>query len=181
MQDEVSLTTAIINSPIGELIAGADDRGIHFLEFHKSEKSAIDSGKLFSTEEKSNKHLEKLKKQLEEYFSGKRKSFELKLSPDGTEFQKKVWDELLKVQFGKTRTYKEQSLALNNLKAIRAVASANGANPIAIIIPCHRIIGSDGSLTGYAGGMWRKKWLLEFEQSHSSGEKQLSLLDAFEK
>ncbi len=176
-----SLTSSFINSPVGELIAGADENGIYFLEFNKSGKSVFDSGKLFPEKEKSNRHLEKLKKQLEEYFSGKRKVFELKLSPEGTEFQKKVWDELLRVPFGKTRTYKEQSLALNNLKAIRAVASANGANPIAIIIPCHRIIGTDGSLTGYAGGIWRKKWLLQFEQSQSSGEKQLSLLDVFEK
>jgi methylated-DNA-[protein]-cysteine S-methyltransferase len=101
--------------------------------------------------------------QLEEYFNGTRKEFTLKLNPQGTDFQKKVWGELLKVPFGKTRTYLEQSKKLGDVKAIRAVASANGKNPIWIIIPCHRIIGSDGSLTGYAGGIWRKKWLLEHE------------------
>lgn len=102
-------------------------------------------------------------KQLDEYFSGKRTNFNIKLNPKGTDFQKKVWKELLTIPFKKTRTYLEQSKALGDIKAIRAVASANGKNPIWIIIPCHRVIGSDGSLTGYAGGIWRKKWLLEHE------------------
>ena len=115
--------------------------------------------------------LKKCVQQLDEYFTGNRKEFELTLSPKGTEFQGKVWTELLKVPFGKTRSYLEQSKKLGDVKAIRAVASANGRNPISIIIPCHRIIGSDGSLTGYAGGIWRKKWLLE----HESGNKQQSL------
>ncbi len=101
--------------------------------------------------------------QLDEYFNGTRKEFHLKLNPQGTDFQKKVWEELLLVPYGKTRTYLEQSKQLGDIKAIRAVASANGKNPIWILIPCHRIIGSDGSLTGYAGGIWRKKWLLEHE------------------
>ena len=101
--------------------------------------------------------------QLDAYFSGTRKEFDLQLNPDGTDFQKRVWKELSNVPFGKTRTYLEQSKKLGDIKAIRAVASANGKNPIWIIIPCHRILGSDGSLTGYAGGIWRKKWLLEHE------------------
>lgn len=101
--------------------------------------------------------------QLDEYFKGKRTNFNLNLNPKGTEFQQKVWNELLKVSYGKTRTYLEQSKKIGNVKAIRAVASANGKNPIWIVIPCHRIIGGDGSLTGYAGGIWRKKWLLEHE------------------
>lgn len=110
-------------------------------------------------------------KQLEDYFKGKRNSFNLKLNPKGTLFQKKVWEELLNIPFNKTRTYLEQSKALGDVKAIRAVASANGKNPIWIIIPCHRVIGSDGSLTGYAGGIWRKKWLL----AHENPVKQQSL------
>ena len=109
--------------------------------------------------------------QLEEYFVGKRTNFDLKLNPKGTDFQKKVWQELLNISFNKTRTYLEQSKALGDVKAIRAVASANGKNPIWIIIPCHRVIGSDGSLTGYAGGIWRKKWLL----AHENPVKQQSL------
>ena len=109
--------------------------------------------------------------QLEEYFNGLRKVFELKLNPKGTVFQNSVWNELKMIPYGKTRTYMEQTKMLGNIKAIRAVASANGKNPISIVIPCHRVIGSDGSLTGYAGGLWRKKWLLE----HENPNKQISL------
>jgi len=109
--------------------------------------------------------------QLEEYFKGIRTVFNLKLKPKGSTFQQKVWEELQKVSFGKTRTYLEQSKELGNVKAIRAVAAANGENPIWIVTPCHRIIRSDGSLTGYAGGIWRKKWLL----NHESSLKQQSL------
>ena len=101
--------------------------------------------------------------QLEEYFTGTRKDFNLKLNPNGTDFQNRVWNELKKIPYGKTRSYMEQTKQLGDIKAIRAVASANGKNPISIIIPCHRVIGSDGSLRGYAGGIWRKKWLLEHE------------------
>ena len=101
--------------------------------------------------------------QLDEYFEGNRTQFDLKLNPQGTDFQKIVWDELLNIPFGKTRSYLEQTKKIGDPKAIRAVASANGRNPIWIIIPCHRVIGSDGSLTGYGGGIWRKKWLLEHE------------------
>lgn len=101
--------------------------------------------------------------QLNEYFEGKRTLFTFKLNPSGTEFQQKVWKELLKIPFGKTMSYMELSKKLGDAKAIRAVASANGKNPIWIVIPCHRVIGTDGSLTGYAGGLWRKKWLLEHE------------------
>jgi methylated-DNA-[protein]-cysteine S-methyltransferase len=102
-------------------------------------------------------------KQLTEYFEGERRDFSIKLNPKGTDFQKKVWDELLNTPFGQRTTYMKQTLKLGNKKAIRAVASANGKNPIWIIIPCHRVVGTDGSLTGYAGGLWRKKWLLEHE------------------
>ena len=109
--------------------------------------------------------LEECVLQLDEYFKGTRKVFSVKLNPQGTNFQKKVWNELLKVPFGKSRSYLEQSKKVGDVKAIRAVASANGKNPIWIIIPCHRIIGSNGSLTGYAGGIWRKKWLLNHESS----------------
>lgn len=117
------------------------------------------------------KLLQECVSQLEEYFNGVTTEFNLKLNPKGTEFQKKVWKELLNIPFNKTRTYLQQSKALGDVKAIRAVASANGKNPIWIIIPCHRVIGSDGSLTGYAGGIWRKKWLL----AHENPVKQQSL------
>jgi methylated-DNA-[protein]-cysteine S-methyltransferase len=109
--------------------------------------------------------------QLQEYFAGSRTAFSLKLNPKGTSFQKKVWNELQNIPFGKTITYLELSKRLGDVKAIRAVASANGKNPIWIVVPCHRVIGSDGSLTGYAGGLHRKQWLLE----HESPNKQQAL------
>ena len=107
--------------------------------------------------------------QLDEYFSGSRKSFDLPLQQSGTSFQQKVWELLLQIPFGKTISYNELSKQYGDLKAIRAVASANGKNNLAIIVPCHRVIGSNQSLTGYAGGLWRKKWLLEHEAKHHSG------------
>ncbi len=109
--------------------------------------------------------------QFQEYFEGTRDSFSLKLSPNGTDFQKKVWDALQDIPYGKTVSYLGLSKTLGNVKAIRAVAAANGKNPLWIVIPCHRVIGSDGSLTGYAGGLHRKKWLLD----HESPAKQQSL------
>lgn len=107
--------------------------------------------------------LQEAVQQLQDYFNSKRTDFTFKLNPKGTDFQKKVWNALLDIPFGKTRTYLEQSKFIGDPKAIRAVASANGKNPLWIVVPCHRVIGSDGSLTGYAGGLWRKKWLLEHE------------------
>jgi len=101
--------------------------------------------------------------QLKEYFNGQRASFNLTVNPKGTTFQKKVWKKLLQIPYGKTKSYLEQSKSFGDVKAVRAVAVANGKNPLWIIIPCHRVIGSDGSLIGYAGGIWRKKWLLAFE------------------
>jgi methylated-DNA-[protein]-cysteine S-methyltransferase len=105
----------------------------------------------------------KARKQLEEYFDGKREEFDLMLTPYGTPFQRGVWDALQQIPHGKTLSYLELSRKLGDVLAIRAVASANGKNPIAIIIPCHRVIGSDGSLTGYAGGLYRKRFLINLE------------------
>ena len=155
--------TAYYKSPIGTIEVKGNSKEIHSIYFIKEDFS--------TTLEVTSGEIKKCIQQLDEYFLGKRKEFELSLSPSGTEFQGKVWTELLKVPFGKTRSYLEQSKKLGDVKAIRAVASANGKNPISIIIPCHRIVGSDGSLTGYAGGVWRKKWLLE----HENGNKQQSL------
>ncbi|MGB5553291.1 MAG: methylated-DNA--[protein]-cysteine S-methyltransferase [Flavobacteriaceae bacterium] len=103
--------------------------------------------------------------QLQEYFDGKRKCFDLELDPQGTDFQQRVWKALLEIPYGKTVSYLDLSKTLGDVKAIRAVAAANGKNPLWIIVPCHRVIGSDGSLTGYAGGLHRKKWLLEHEST----------------
>ncbi|MDP3359486.1 MAG: methylated-DNA--[protein]-cysteine S-methyltransferase [Lutibacter sp.] len=146
--------TAYYKTPIGTAKIVGDKNGI-------SAVTVIDDD--LETSIEMPKILQDCVKQLDEYFNGSRTAFNLKLNPQGTDFQKKVWKELLNVPFGKTRTYLEQSKQLGDVKAIRAVASANGKNPIWIIIPCHRIIGSNGSLTGYAGGIWRKKWLIAHE------------------
>ncbi|NNF31857.1 MAG: methylated-DNA--[protein]-cysteine S-methyltransferase [Flavobacteriaceae bacterium] len=148
------MMSACIKSPVGILNISGDRNGISEVMF--TDDLAETSGKIPD-------ELSEAVTQLNEYFGKKRKKFSLKLNPEGTEFQKKVWDALLNVEFGKTQTYQQIANKLGDPKVIRAAASANGKNPIAIIIPCHRIIGSDGSLTGYAGGLHRKKWLLEHE------------------
>jgi methylated-DNA-[protein]-cysteine S-methyltransferase len=102
-------------------------------------------------------------KQLHEYFDGDRKDFDLPIKQPGSSFQQEVWQQLLQIKYGSTITYLQQSHQMNNPMAIRAIAAANGRNNLWIVVPCHRVIGSNGSLTGYAGGLWRKKWLLEHE------------------
>jgi methylated-DNA-[protein]-cysteine S-methyltransferase len=148
------METVFMKTPLGYAKIEGDENGITLV-------SVLDS------EEKTTniipEVLEDCVHQLQEYFEGKRKDFSLQLNPQGTNFQKSVWAELEKIPYGKTISYLELSKKLGDEKAIRAAASANGKNPIWIIIPCHRVIGSDGSLTGYAGGLWRKKWLLEHE------------------
>ena len=108
---------------------------------------------------------EQLEKELEEYFEGKRKDFTVPLAPVGTDFQKNVWEILRTIPYGTTRSYQQQADILGNPKAVRAVANANGLNKISIIIPCHRVIGSNGTLTGYGGVIWRKQKLLELEKA----------------
>lgn len=110
-------------------------------------------------------NLEECIRQLDEYFQGKRTEFSLNLEPDGTEFQKKVWREIMKIPFGETTTYKELAIAIGNTKAARGVGRANSQNKILILIPCHRIISTRGKLTGYGGGLWRKEWLLKHEKN----------------
>ncbi len=156
------IETAVISSPIGLLHITGDDEGVKEVTF-------LTDNQPISTIIPDS--LSTCVAQLSEYFDGKREDFDLKVNPQGTEVQRKVWEILLEIPFSKTRSYLEQSKVFGDVKAIRAVASANGKNPIVIIIPCHRVIGSDGSLTGYAGGKWRKKWLL----NHESPSKQQSL------
>jgi len=114
-----------------------------------------------------NLHFSELKVQLKEYFEGKRKQFSIQLHTPGTVFQNEVWKGLQDIPYGNTRSYLQQATYLNKPGAVRAVANANGMNRISILIPCHRIIGTDGSLTGYGGGVWRKKWLLDMEKENS--------------
>lgn len=108
--------------------------------------------------------------QLQEYFGAGRRTFDIPLSPQGSTFQQQVWQELVKIPFGKTSTYSAIAQQLNNPLSVRAVGTANGRNPIAIIVPCHRVIGADGTLTGYAGGLWRKEYLLRLEGSGKYGQ-----------
>jgi AraC family transcriptional regulator, regulatory protein of adaptative response / methylated-DNA-[protein]-cysteine methyltransferase len=169
-----------IETPLGEMIAGATRDGICLLEFadRKSLSSQIEEIAALldtKTEDGSNRHLRTLKKQLKDYFKGKRKEFSLHLVTPGTEFQQSVWKELLKIPYGTTRTYQEQADLLKNPGSVRAVAQANGANKISIIIPCHRVIGSDGHLVGYGGGLERKKWLLDHEKKYSGKPVDLDL------
>ncbi len=174
------IKTTILETALGKMIAGATDKGVCLLEFHDRKKLPTeykDLERLLNTtvEEGDNKHLSILKSQLKEYFDGRRKEFTIPLVTPGTQFQQSVWNELLKIEYGSTRSYLEQSLALNQPEAIRAVANANGMNRIAIIIPCHRVIGSNGRMTGYGGGIHRKKWLLDHEKKYSGQAVDLSL------
>lgn len=153
----MKLQTTYYKTPIGTAKIVGDKNGIQSI-------SVIDdTSATLSNQKEIPKELQNCVSQLDEYFAGKRTEFDLKLNPQGTDFQQRVWKELPRISYGKVRTYLEQSKQLGDVKAIRAVATANGKNPIWIVIPCHRVIGSDGSLTGYAGGIWRKKWLLEHE------------------
>ena len=147
------MDTAYFATPIGIATISGDENGIAVI-------SIIQTGAISSTIPES---LKFPIAQLNEYFEGKRTDFDFKINPKGTVFQQKVWQELRTIRFGKTMSYLDLSKKLGDVKAIRAVASANGKNPLWIVIPCHRVIGTDGSLTGYAGGLWRKKWLLEHE------------------
>lgn len=159
-------------TPIGEMDILATDKGICLLEFDVRidlQDEIVSLEKYFEARISlgENRHTLEIKRQLREYFARERKIFSVPTVLVGTDFQKKVWAELKKVPFGQTRTYKEQSEQLGDVKAIRAVAKANGSNKIAIVIPCHRIIGSDGKLTGYAGGIERKRFLLNLEREQA--------------
>lgn len=157
-----SVFASYLATPIGQLGIFADDSNIFRIEF----SDILRDDALNTPEEFQENHLTLLaKQQLIQYFAGDRLEFTLPLAPQGTAFRQQTWQALLKIPFGETRYYAQQAELMNNKKAVRAVGAANGANPIAIVIPCHRVIGKNGSLTGYAGGLDRKAWLLDFEQS----------------
>lgn len=149
---------AYYNSPIGTVEIGSDENNIIELSFvEKATEYDLQA---------SPQELQRALKQIDEYFQGKRSVFDLNLKAEGTEFQQKVWKSLIDVPYGETACYGDIAVAVGNNKASRAVGGANNKNKIAIIIPCHRIVGADGSLTGYAGGLWRKEWLLKHEKDH---------------
>ena len=169
------LYRSIIPTPIGDLVAIASKKELYQLEFSDTIHSDYLSKNLNVDiiDEEIPLHVT-ISAEIHQYFNGKLNQFSIPLNPIGTPFQKKVWEALLKVPYGETRTYLEQSEILGDPKAIRAVGTANGRNKIAIIIPCHRIIGSDGKMTGYAGGIERKKELLMLERNNT---KQFDLFD----
>ena len=155
-----------IQTPLGEMLAIKTEKGLCMLEFFdgkSTEKQVKELESLDDILEKEDVFFEQLETELNDYFEGNLTQFTIPFDFIGTDFQKKVWNELIKIPFGETKSYKEQAIAVGDLLAIRAVANANGKNKIAILVPCHRVIGSDGSLTGYAGGKKRKQFLLELE------------------
>ena len=156
------IQTALYQSPIGRLEISANESSIVSILFaKKTEIENLKHQKYFGI-------IEICVAQLDEYFEGKRKVFMLNCQPSGTDFQLKVWKILSEIPYGKTITYKSQSILLGDVKAIRAMASCNGKNPLSIVIPCHRVLGSNGDLTGYAGGLQNKKWLIDHEQKFTS-------------
>ena len=170
-KDKQIINITRLETPLGTMFACAAEQGICLLEFTDR--------KMLETELKSlakqlnaniiqgaNKHFDLLRRQLDEYFEGKRKEFTIQLFTPGTEFQQSVWKVLQTMPYGSTYSYKQQAIALKKPDAFRAVANANGMNRISIIIPCHRVIGEDGNLIGYGGGLWRKKWLLDLEKQN---------------
>ena len=154
------------NTPVGKLCIGERDGAITRVTWNQIPTDAV---------EEETELIKKCKQELDEFFEGKRKTFDLPLAPVGTAFQKRVWDALREIPYGETRTYKDIAIAVDSPKGFRAVGMANNKNPIAIIVPCHRVIGSNGKLVGYAAGMETKTFLLALEQQERpfQGEKKL--------
>ncbi|MBC8081964.1 MAG: bifunctional transcriptional activator/DNA repair protein Ada [Hymenobacter sp.] len=161
-----------LETPLGMMVAGAVEHGVCLLEFTDR--------KMLETEFKAlarhlnavllpgeNRHFDVLRKELAAYFAGWQKTFSVPLVLPGTEFQRLVWHELQTIPYGITRSYGQQAAALHRPAAVRAVAGANGLNRVALLVPCHRVVGSGGELTGYGGGLWRKKWLLDLERDNA--------------
>jgi len=160
-----------IESPVGTLLAAATAKGLCLLEFadvedrlnrHQNHLETVFKTKIVDG---NSEIIKQLKKELKEYFKGDRKNFDVKIDCKGTAFQENAWNALLKIPYGQTRSYKEQAIAVGNPKAVRAVAGANNRNKISIVIPCHRVIGKNGSMTGYGGELWRKEFLLKLEKA----------------
>lgn len=166
---------SVIESPVGPLLCGVVHEGLCLLEFYdqpiRQDRSLEQLATLLNQGYQLKEHQwhEVVSKQLEEYFTHQRNAFDIPLVYPGTVFQRRVWEYLLKIPAGVTKSYLEQSIALGDKKAIRAVAHANGSNRISIVIPCHRVIGSDKNLTGYGGGLERKKQLLQHELYWATG------------
>jgi methylated-DNA-[protein]-cysteine S-methyltransferase len=159
----VNYFTKTVRTPVGALKLIASDRGLAAILWENDNPKRVPMGAL--VEDNDHPALKLAEGQLTEYFAGKRKSFEITLDPAGTDFQKRVWRALLEIPYGETRAYAQIANHVGNPKAVRAVGAANGKNPISIVAPCHRVIGTDGSLTGFAGGLEIKRFLLSHEAS----------------
>jgi AraC family transcriptional regulator, regulatory protein of adaptative response / methylated-DNA-[protein]-cysteine methyltransferase len=171
-RDRSILDMTRIETPLGTMIVCANQKGVCLLEF--SDRRMLETqfrnlSRLMNASivQGHNDHFSLLNLQLCEYFTGTRKEFTVPMVTPGSDFQRKVWQLLQTIPYGSTLSYKQQAMKLSGAGAVRAVARANGMNRIAILIPCHRVIGETGELKGYAGGLWRKKWLLDFEKNHS--------------
>ncbi|MGN6436175.1 MAG: methylated-DNA--[protein]-cysteine S-methyltransferase [Agriterribacter sp.] len=156
-------------SPVGLLEIKADDEGIHAILFVNAWKGPKLDAEQIEQRTSKNIHINTCISQLNEYFEGKRKDFDFPFSQKGTAFQQKVWNGLLDIPYGKTISYMELSKRIGDTKAIRAVGTTNGKNQLCIVVPCHRVIGANGSLVGYGGDLWRKKWLLDHEAKYYGG------------
>ena len=164
-----SIYTTYYSSPIGLLEIRVDEEAVNAILFVNTWKGPkLDESSLVSNPEK-NVTAERCIQQLNEYFEGKRRVFDFPFRQDGTTFQLKVWNALLDIPYGKTISYLELSKRTGDVKAIRAVGTTNGKNQLCIVVPCHRVIGANGSLVGYGGDLWRKKWLLGHEAKYANG------------
>lgn len=161
MMPRMDLHYTKIESPLGELYLVADETHLHALIFKRAWTSFKKTRGPMT--EGSSKLIRETARQLKEYFAGRRRDFDIPLASQGTEFQKEVWNALCKIPYGKTISYQEQAESIGRPKAMRAVGGTNGKNPISIIVPCHRVIGCSGKLTGYAGGLENKEFLLKLE------------------
>jgi len=147
-------------SPVGPLLLAADDEGLHLIEFHSPRHP---TGRTSDWQQGEHEVLRDARVQLEQYFAGERRAFDLPLAPRGTAFQREVWNALRDIPYGATISYAQLAQRIGKPSAMRAVGAANGRNPLPIVVPCHRVIGADGSLTGFGGGLPTKRFLLELE------------------
>lgn len=169
----VPVQTAYYSSPVGTLLIKSIDQSIAEILFVNAVKGIKIAEDQIDFQATPSPLIKKCIQQLQEYFEGERKTFEFPMGQHGTEFQNKVWGELLHIPFGKTISYLQLSKQIGNVKAVRAVGTCNGKNRLCIVVPCHRVIGSTGNLVGYGGDLWRKKWLLEHEIKYEHGVQNL--------
>ena len=164
-----STATRVVDTPIGNVVVVANAVGVTSVEFDVEDINDV-AGVDAQRDTVAESNADRAAEQLREYFAGKRTTFDVPLAATGTRFQAAAWAALCRIPFGNTISYKEQAMSMGKPTATRAVGAANGRNPIAVIVPCHRVIGADGSLTGYASGVDRKVWLLDHERRHSAIE-----------